>query len=109
MDEKTLIFSLQIIASLQPGEKISTSSGVLKKELRPNPIKRWFNGDTRETTLTVIQHILEIAFVTLNPYIQELIGQVPSGLTNLKETYNTDEKICRQINILVERVKSYMY
>ena len=108
IDDVVLIQSLQNIATIQPGEKASIRNGLVTKDSNANPFFRWLSGDNRNMTLIVIQEIVEVSFVSMNPIVQNLISQVPSGLRNLKETYKTDKHTCKQIDVVLDRIKNYM-
>jgi hypothetical protein len=103
-----MLKSLQNIATIQPGEKLSTVGGCITRDSRPNPVTRWLNGDRRSTSLLAIHTVLDEAFVSLDVNVNNLITQVPGGLENLKETYKSDASFCNSVDAIINRVKNYV-
>lgn len=100
--------SLQNIATVQPGDKLSTRNGYITRDTSPSPVYRWLSGDNRETCLAMVQATLDEAFVSLDPGVSNLLPQVPGGLENLKETYKTDGAFCNSVDAIINRVKNYL-
>lgn len=105
---KELFKSLQNIATVQPGEKLSTKKGYITRDAIPSPLMRWLNGDSRTSCLLEITTVLDAAFVSLDPGVNNLIAQVPTGLENLKETYKDDSAFCYSVDGIINRVKNYI-
>jgi hypothetical protein len=103
-----MLKSLQNIATIQPGEKLSTVGGNITRDARPNPVTRWLNGDNRHTCISAINALLDEAFVSLDVNVSNLIPQVPGGLENLKETYKCDGAFCSSLDVVINRVKNYV-
>ncbi len=100
--------SLQSIATIQPGEKLSTRKGYITRDQRPSPMYRWLSGDSRDTCLAMIHATLDEAFVSLDTGVSNILPQVPGGLENLKETYKSDGTFCNSVDAIINRVKNYL-
>ena len=103
-----ILKSLQNIATIQPGEKLSTHKGYITRDSSPSPVTRWLNGDRRSTGLVAIHTVLDEAFVSLDVNVNNLITHVPRGLENLKETYKSDASFCNSVDAIINRVKNYV-
>jgi len=108
MKDEVLIKSLQAIATLKSGEKISCRKGYLTKDATPSPFKRWMSGDSRAATIVIASEIIKLSFTSLNPLVNNLLTLVPEGFENLKLTYIGDTYMNQAIDLILDEIKQYM-
>ena len=108
MKDEVIVKSLQALATLKVGDKISSRKGYLTKDETPKSFKRWLNGDSRAATIAISTQIISSSFVSLNPTVASLIVLLPESLENLKLTYVGDNTMCTAVNLLLDQIKQYL-
>lgn len=78
-------------------------------------ISRWYYGQTRQLTIDYINKLVDIAIlshnqsnnnITMNKYIT-LLESAKIGLANLKFTYNYDQTINSNLDIIIEKIDMF--
>ena len=106
MDDQILIQSLQELATLKPGNKISMKTGRLVVDKSANPFTRWLGGDSRTNTVIVLGSLIDQAFASQNRCVTGLILNALPGIENLKSTYQKDYGICMQLEEICNKIKN---
>jgi hypothetical protein len=115
-----LFVNLKVLGKLEPGDKLIVSGRIwiLDKFKGFHTIfYRWWHRESRNTTNDAIQHLLELAFTTLNNamvaytinqnidelyIIQTLLSELicaSKGLSKLKVTYEGDAALVSKIDV----------
>ncbi len=105
MNEQILIQSLQELATLKPGNKITMKTGRLTVDTRANGVSRWLSGDSRTNTVIVLASLVDQAIATQNRAITSLLQNSLQGIENLKVTYQKDYGICMQLEEICAKIK----
>lgn len=127
MDEvvdKTMA-NLKLISMVSKGEKLCVRKGQLNIEQidRLQPIRRWYNKDSRDNCLihirnTVIDAIkiskgllannLQIELSTwIVTALNEEIKRCETGLQNLKTTYEEDSSFVANLDVMIDRCRAH--
>lgn len=93
--------TLELIGSLQPGQKFYIRYGQLEIERNPWHIstitRRWYNSVNRTTTIKFIDDFIK----TAASQRCDKIEVARQGLENLRKTYQNDPKTVEQINKII--------
>ena len=96
--------TLELIGSVQPGEKFYIRNGMLEIERNPWHIssiaRRWYTSVNRTKTIDLIEKVIHDA-VNGRLVPVESINIVQSGLENLQKTYQTDPKTVAHLNKII--------
>jgi hypothetical protein len=116
-DLNEIIINLNIISSITRYKKIITRENLLNIEKYDStsfnifqPIKRWFNGDSREATLIKLDKVITNACDLINKKCNDqktLIKYTIKskiGLNNLKETYKTCPQTMARIDVIIDKI-----
>lgn len=119
-----IIMNLKIIGMVQKNGRLCIKKGSLTIEHddQLQRIRRWFNKDSRESTMLHIRNTiinatkLTKAVMTKQMEIEHkewVLSRIftemtncQSGLTNLKTTYNDDSIMIANIDVLLERLQA---
>lgn len=99
--------SLQALATVKPGNKISTKNGVLTVDKNASAIARWFSGDSRTNTVIIIASLVDQGFAQCVTPV--LLTSALQGIENLKVTYQKDYGICMQLDEICNKIKNTAY
>lgn len=111
-----LFINLKIIASVQPFQKLNTKGGehlVIETGTWTPSVMRWLREDGRMNTVKRISEILNEADRTLHldsteeEAVTRLRAQLrctEQGLSNLRQTYETDPTTTAHFDVLIEKV-----
>jgi hypothetical protein len=93
--------TLELIGSVQPGQKFYVRNGMLEIERNPRHFatiaRRWYTSTNRTKTIGLIEKIVHDA-VNERIVPVEQINVVRSGLENLQKTYQSDPKTVAHLN-----------
>lgn len=119
-----IITNLKIISIVQINEKLGVKKGhlVIDRDSNIQPIKRWFNRDSRDMILNFIKDLLKNICNVLNKiksleqqdYLWNLgrilieMDSIESGLNNLKTTYSDDPVTNANIDNLIIKSREIM-
>ena len=125
-----LLTSLKVISRVQQHERLATSNEVVRVEKMDQtwysyllPLRRWYNGESRESNIQSVGKIIDNAFSQLRLYadkekstseqlfVMRLTTDLENtikGLQNLRTTYNNDSVAQARIDLLVERVQTQL-
>jgi hypothetical protein len=127
MDEvvdKTMA-NLKLISMVSKGEKLCVRKGQLNIEQidRLQPIRRWYNKDSRDNCLIHIRNTIIDAIkiskgllannlqIELSTWIvtalNEEIKRCESGLQNLKTTYEEDSSFVANLDVMIDRCRAH--
>jgi hypothetical protein len=120
-----LLASLKIVARVARGQRLSTHNGHLSidNNVRAQPVMRWIQGDSRDSTLAVLRSIVTTSMrvardlVRNDPPIEmrewalrsllESLSESIGGLQNLKHTYASDASTAAHFEVLIARVNAH--
>ena len=122
-----LMTNLKVISRVNQHEKISTTAEQVRIDGTPSwmqTIRRWYNGESRDANLNTITTVIDNAFSQLDLYIQKSnptasekifvlalqqdLAKTVDGLTNLKTTYTDDSVVQARIDLLIQRINTYL-
>lgn len=127
MDEvvdKTMA-NLKLISMVSKGEKLCVRKGQLNIEQidRLQPIRRWYNKDSRDNCLIHIRNTIIDAIkiskgllannlqIELSTWIvtalNEEIKRCEIGLQNLKTTYEEDSSFVANLDVMIDRCRAH--
>jgi hypothetical protein len=93
--------TLELIGSVQPGQKFFMRNGILEIERNPwhltSITRRWYTGTNRNST---ISHIEEVIKKVVNERLFP-VDVARGGLENLMITYKSDAKTVARLNKLL--------
>jgi hypothetical protein len=117
--------NLKLISMVNKGEKLCVRKGQLNIEQvdRLQPVRRWYNKDSRDTSLisirnTVIDAIkiskgllannlqIELAEWIVSA-LNEEIKRCETGLQNLKTTYTDDSSFVANLDVMIDRCRAH--
>lgn len=128
MDEvvdKTMA-NLKLISMVNKGEKLCVRKGQLNIEQfdRLQPIRRWYNKDSRDNSLIHIRNTINDAIkiskgllannlqIDLSEWIvtafNEEIQHCEVGLQNLKTTYVDDSSFIANLDVMIDRCRAHV-
>jgi len=120
MNHSEISSRIKFIAKIQKGEKINIKTMTLQPPGILTSLNRTlFNQDNRNNTKKFLDVTIANSIEIINNFInsqdninkqfaQNMLFDLNScieGLENLKETYNTDIKMCCDIDTLIEKIK----
>ena len=122
-----LMTNLKVISRVNQHEKISTTSEQMRSDGTAGwlqTLRRWWNEESRDVNLNTITCVIDNAFAQLNLYHQKVdptqsekifiimlkddLSNTVKGLTNLKITYGDDSVVQARIDLLIQRIKTYL-
>lgn len=119
-----IIMNLKIIGMVQKNGRLCIKKGslTLEDDDQLQKIRRWFNKDSRESTMLHIRNTIMNATKLTKGIVSKQIDielkdwvllriftemtNCQSGLTNLKTTYNNDSIMIANIDVLLERLQA---
>jgi hypothetical protein len=119
-----IIMNLKIIGMVQKNGRLCIKKGslTLEHDDQLQKIRRWFNKDSRESTMLHIRNTIMNATKLTKGVVSKQIDielkdwvlsriftemtNCQSGLTNLKTTYNDDSIMIANIDVLLERLQA---
>ena len=116
-----IITNLKLLSLVKINEKFSIYNGHLQIDYSPvKNIKRWFNGDSRESLITFLNDLIEKINIVFNKnltkesvndqvYIYSIVNEldrVGCGISNLKITYMYDPVIVVKLDTIHGHFKS---
>ena len=109
METDEVIVNLKIIAKIQKGDRITTTSSYLNIEQRslvPECIRRWKSGDGRNESIRKINIIVNNALSSKTPIQDYLISSI-EGLRNLQDTYTGDLQTVARIDTIIDKIQKH--
>jgi hypothetical protein len=119
-----IIMNLKIIGMVPKNGRLCIKKGslTLEHDDQMQKIRRWFNKDSRESTMLHIRNTIMNATKLTKGVVSKQIDielkdwvltriftemtNCQSGLTNLKTTYNDDSIMIANIDVLLERLQA---
>lgn len=112
------LVNLKVVARLKRGQKINTRMHyfqiVDKSVLNSMAIFRWFNGESREQTISSLTELINSCINTdilkkddIPILIEELI-KTSGGLCNLIFTYSDDSTVESSLTLLIEHIGRFV-
>jgi hypothetical protein len=117
--------NLKLISMVNKGEKLCVRKGQLNIEQvdRLQPVRRWYNKDSRDTSLVHIRNTVNDAIkiskgllannlqIELSEWIvsalNDEIKECEIGLQNLKTTYADDSSFVANLDVMIGRCKAH--
>ena len=135
----TILVNLKIISKINANDKlkVSNNSTSIEKDGLMSWLSRWYNGDSREKTITFIKTVVTDAINITNDimnstYINKKMKRTvyeeneftkslntlflvknemencKSGILNLKKTYEMDIQIISQLEVIISKIDVHL-
>lgn len=119
-----IIINLKVLAAIRTHERLTVQNSwfQIQENSWKQPLKRWYNGDTRWSNITAIKRVVNDAMNILELYLthdeetthrsqhrlmerlQEELSGVKVGLENFKETYAGDKTLRANVDVLLQHI-----
>jgi hypothetical protein len=109
METDEVIVNLKILAKIQKGDRITTTSSYLNIEQRsliPECLRRWKAGECRNESIRKINIIVNNAICSKTPIQDYLINSI-EGLRNLQDTYTGDLQTVARIDTIIDKIQKH--
>lgn len=117
---RDVVTRLKFIGTFLPGEKIDVKNLRVESNNILTPIKRLFQGESRDNTFSFLNTTIERAFEIVNAYcksekiserllcknILEDMVKAIKGLQNIQKTYKDDKHFYCNIETIIENIDS---
>jgi len=106
MDADEIITNLKILALIQKGDRITTSSHYLNIEQRsivPQFVRRWKANECRDNAIKKINVIVNNALLSKQDIIEYILKAI-DGIRNLQETYTGDLQTISRLDTIIDKM-----
>ena len=109
MDTDEIITNLKILALIQKGDRITTTSHYINIERRsiiPEFLRRWKANECRDTAIKKINCIINNALLSKEDITTYLV-KAGDGIRNLQETYTGDLQTISRLDTILDKILNH--